>query len=84
MQDAEIVMEIQILQAGEEGRGSNASQTGDGCLIKPGWQMRKWKQNFKDCRLEKKEEVVMHHKRLIAVWRRWWNRFSPWERISEV
>ena len=37
--------------------------------------MRKWKQNFNDCRLEKKEEVVMHRKRLIAVWRRWWNRF---------
>ena len=36
---------------------------------------------FRDCRLEKKEEVVMHRKRLVAVWRRWWNRFSPWERI---
>ena len=45
------------------------------------WQTRKWKHNFRDCRLEKKEEVAVHRKRLNAVWRRWWNRFSLWERI---
>ena len=44
------------------------------------WQMRKWKQNFRECKLEKKEEVAMHRKWLIAAWRRWWNRFSLWER----
>ena len=44
------------------------------------WQMRKRKQNFRDCRLEKKEEVAMHRKRWIVAWRRWWNSFSPWER----
>ena len=44
------------------------------------WQMRKWKQNFRDCMLEKKEEVVMHRRQEIAAWRRWWNRFSPWKR----
>ena len=32
MADAEMVAELQSLQAGEERRGSNASQTGDGCL----------------------------------------------------
>ena len=32
MQDAEMVAELQSLQAGEERRGSNASQTGDCCL----------------------------------------------------
>ena len=39
------------------------------------WQMRKRKQ-----RLEKKEEVAMHRRRWNAVWKRWWNRFSHWER----
>ena len=24
------------------------------------WQMRRWRQSFKDCKLEKKEEVAMH------------------------
>ena len=28
--------------------------------------MLKWKQNFRDCKLEKKAEVVMHRKRLIC------------------
>ena len=32
MADAEMEAELQGLQAGEESRGSNASQTGDGCL----------------------------------------------------
>ena len=32
MTDAEMETELQGLQAGEERRGSNASQTGDGCL----------------------------------------------------
>ena len=36
-------------------------------LIQTEWQMRKWKQNSRDCKLEKKEEVVMHRKRLIAA-----------------
>ena len=48
--------------------------------LNTGWQMRKWKQNFRDCKLENKEEVAMHRKRLISGWRRWWNRSSPWER----
>ena len=32
MQDAEMAAELRSLHAGEERRGSNASQTGDGCL----------------------------------------------------
>ena len=32
MQDAEMAAELMSLQAGEERRGSSASQTGDGCL----------------------------------------------------
>ena len=32
MADAEMEAELQGLQAGEESRGSNAPQTGDGCL----------------------------------------------------
>ena len=32
MQDAEMAAEFWSLQVGEERRGSNASQTGDGCL----------------------------------------------------
>ena len=32
MADAEMAAELQSLQAGEERRGSNSSQTGDGCL----------------------------------------------------
>ena len=32
MVDAEMAAELQGLQAGEERRGSNASQTNDGCL----------------------------------------------------
>ena len=32
MQDAEMAAKLQRLQAGEERRGSNASQTGDCCL----------------------------------------------------
>ena len=32
MADAEMEAELQGLQAGDERRGSNASQTGDGCL----------------------------------------------------
>ena len=37
MQDAEMAAELRSLQAGEEKRGNNASQTGDGCL-KAVWQ----------------------------------------------
>ena len=29
----------------------------------------------------KKEEAAMRRKQLIVAWRRWWSRFSPWERI---
>ena len=36
-----------------------------------------------DAEMEKKEEVVTHRKRLIAVWRRWWDRFSRRERIRQ-
>ena len=46
--------------------------------IKTEWQTRRWKQSFMDCRLEKKEEVAMHRKRLIAAWRRCWSRFLRW------
>ena len=35
--DADMAAELQGLQAGEERRGSNASQTGDSCL-KVSWQ----------------------------------------------
>ena len=45
-------------------------------------QLRKRKQNFRDCRLEKKEEVAMHRKRWNAFWKRWWNRLSLWERVQ--
>ena len=50
------------------------------------WHMRKWKQNFRECRLEKKEEVAMHRTRLNAVWRRWWNKFSlsKFDAISQI
>ena len=37
MQDAEVVAELQRLQAGEERRGGNASQTGD-CRLEALWQ----------------------------------------------
>ena len=47
------------------------------------WQMWRWMRSSKGCRLEKKQEAVTHRKRLIAVWRRWWNRFSLWERIKQ-
>ena len=30
--DADMAAELQVLQSGEERRGSNASQTGDSCL----------------------------------------------------
>ena len=32
MADADMAAELQVLQAGENRRGSNASQTGDSCL----------------------------------------------------
>ena len=44
-----------------EGR---ALHTAVGLRQKTQRKMRKWKQNFRDCRLEKKEEVAMHRKRL--------------------
>ena len=43
--------------------------------------MQKCEQNFKGCKQEKKEEAAMCRRQLIAAWRRWWNRLSPWERI---
>ena len=49
--------------------------------IRTEWQMRKWKQNFRDCKPEKKEEVAMHRKSLIVAWRRCRSRCSRWERI---
>ena len=50
--------------------------------IKVGWQMRKWKQNFKACRLEKKEEVVMHRRQVMAAWRPYGSNSSPWEQME--
>ena len=38
-------------------------------LIRTEWQTRKWKQNFRDCKPENKEEEAMHRKRLIVAWR---------------
>ena len=49
---------------------------------KIGWQMRKWKQNFKACRLEKKEEVVMHRRQVMAAWRPYGSNSSPWEQMD--
>ena len=43
-----------------------------------------WKQNFRGCRQEKKEEAVMLRKRWIATWRRWWNRLRLESRSGEV
>ena len=31
------------------------------------WQMRKWKQSFRDCKLEKKEEAVMLRRQEVAA-----------------
>ena len=42
-------------------------------------QLRKRKQNFRDCKLERNEEVAMHRKRWNAVWKRLWNIFSLWD-----
>ena len=50
--------------------------------IKTEWQKRKWKHNFRDRKLEKKEKVATHRKRLIVAWKRWWSRFSRWEQIK--
>ena len=45
------------------------------------WQMRKWKQSFRDCKLENKEEAVMLRRQEVAASRlhgrqiaapRWW------------
>ena len=36
--------------------------------IKTGWQMRRWRQSFRDCKLEKKEEVAMHRRQVMAAW----------------
>ena len=44
-QDADMVAELQSLQAGEERRGSNASQTGDGCLEALWQQLIAWRAN---------------------------------------
>ena len=35
--------------------------------IKTRWQMRRWRQSFSDCKLEKKEEVAMHRRQVTAV-----------------
>ena len=35
--------------------------------IKTEWQMRKWKQSFRDCKLEKKEEAAMLRRQETAV-----------------
>ena len=52
------------------------------------WQMRKWKQSFRDCRLEKKEEEAMLRRQEIAAWRPCGSRLLPcvlqWDRISSV
>ena len=50
--------------------------------IRTEWQMRRWKQNFRDCRQEKKEEAAVHRKQAIAARRKHGNSLSPWERIK--
>ena len=83
MADAEMEAELQGLQAGEESRGSNASQTGDGCL-EALWQQfvalgangietfvqRLQKGNGSSTRADakKKEEAVKTNKR-VSNWR---------------
>ena len=50
--------------------------------IRTRWRMQKWRQTFRDCRQEKKEEAAMLRKQVIAARRPCGNRLSPWERIE--
>ena len=78
MVDAEMAAELQGLQAGEERRGSNASQPGDGCL-EALWQQLiafermelrplykgsnvEWERHKGRCQEEKKKEAVKTNK----------------------
>ena len=46
------------------------------------WRMQKWRQNFRVCRQEKKEEAVMLRRQVSAAWRTCGNSLSPWGRIE--
>ena len=47
-----------------------------------GWQMRRWKQSFRDCKVEKKEEVATHRRQVMAAWRFCGNNLSAWEQME--
>ena len=49
---------------------------------KTGWQMRGWRQSFRDCKLEKKEEVAMHRRQVMAAWGPCGSNSSPWEQME--
>ena len=40
--------------------------------IRTKWLMQKWRQNFRVCRQEKKEEAAMLRKQVIAAWEALW------------
>ena len=46
--------------------------------IKTGWQMRRWRQSFGVSRREKKVEVAMHRRQVMAAWRPCGSNLSPW------
>ena len=50
--------------------------------IKTGWQMRRWRQSFRDCKLEKKVEVAMHRRQVMAAWRPCGSNLSPREQME--
>ena len=49
---------------------------------KTGWQMRRWRQSFRVCKLEKKEEVAMHRRQVMAAWRPYGSNTSPWKQME--
>ena len=61
MQDADMAAELRSFQPGEERRGRNASQTGDGCMVAKGSNV-KWERHKGRCQEEKKEEAVKTNK----------------------
>ena len=74
MADAEMTAELQRLQAGEERRGSNASQTGD-CCLEALWQqiIAFWTHRV---------EAAMPRKLVTVVWRPCGSRLSLSGRIE--
>ena len=46
--------------------------------------MQKWRQSFKACTREKKEEAAKLRKQVTAVWRLCGSNLSPWEQIELI